>query len=127
MDEGVLVEISRNLHPEKYTRGQIIIEKDKTLEKMLFIAHGRVTIKRADDSSSELGAGDFYGAKLPLYVLWTSSGDAKPIINEPVRALDDVQALVLYATDMESISSKPKSIYKKLCMVTILKKVSSSQ
>ncbi|CAB4301043.1 unnamed protein product [Prunus armeniaca] len=33
MDEGVLVEISGKLHPEKYTRGQIIIEKDKTLER----------------------------------------------------------------------------------------------
>ncbi|BBG97887.1 cyclic nucleotide gated channel 10 [Prunus dulcis] len=122
MDEGVLREISEKLKPEKYTRGEIIINKDETLEMMLFIVDGHVTIEKADDSQSELGAGKFYGEKLPLSVLWTSPSDAKPI-NESVQATDDVQALVLYATDMESIGSKSKSHFKKLCMVTILKNV----
>ncbi|XP_021819170.1 uncharacterized protein LOC110761094 isoform X2 [Prunus avium] len=123
MDEGVLREVSEKLKPEKYIRGQIIIEKDKTLEKMLFILDGRVTIEKTDGSRPKLGAGDFYGGNLLVAPLWTSFGDAKPINDESIEALDDVQALVLYATDMESIGSKSKYHFKKLCMVTILKKV----
>ncbi|XP_034203834.1 cyclic nucleotide-gated ion channel 1-like [Prunus dulcis] len=127
MDKGVLREISEKLKPEKYIPGQIIIEKDKTLEKMFFIVDGHVRIVNATHSMRSLGAGDFYGGELLVPPLGTSSSDAKPIINESVEAIDDVQALVLYATDMESISSKSKSIYKKLCMVTILKQVESFQ
>ncbi|CAB4301041.1 unnamed protein product [Prunus armeniaca] len=123
MDEGVLREISEKLKPKKYTSQQIIIKKDQTLEMMLFILDGRVTIEKTDGSRSELGAGDFYGEQLLVAPLGTSSSDAKPIINESVQTIDDVRALVLCATDMESISLKSKSIYKKLCMVTILKKV----
>ncbi|KAI5346245.1 hypothetical protein L3X38_014124 [Prunus dulcis] len=114
MDEGVLVEITWTLHPEKYTCGQIIIEKDKTLEKMLFIVDGRVAIVNATHSMWAFGAGDFYGdAKLLVAPLRTSSGDAKPIINESVQALDDVQALVLYATDMENLGSSSKRVVSK--------------
>ncbi|CAB4301042.1 unnamed protein product [Prunus armeniaca] len=123
MDEGVLREISEKLKPKKYTPKQIIITKDQTLEMILFILDGRVTIEKTDGSQSELGAGDFYGEQLLVAPLGTFSSDAKPIINESVQAIDDVRALVLCATDMESISLKSKSIYKKLCMVTILKKV----
>ncbi|XP_021819171.1 uncharacterized protein LOC110761094 isoform X3 [Prunus avium] len=123
MDEGVLREISEKLKPEKYTRGKIIIEKDKTLEKMFFIVDGCVRIVNPTHSMRPLGARDFYGGNLLVAPSWTSSGDAKPINEESVEALDDVQALVLYATDMESIGSKSKSHFKKLYMVTVLKKV----
>ncbi|CAB4301040.1 unnamed protein product [Prunus armeniaca] len=50
MDEGVLREISEKLTPKKYTRGDIIINMDKPLEKMFFIVDGHVTIEKTDGS-----------------------------------------------------------------------------
>ncbi|XP_021819153.1 uncharacterized protein LOC110761081 isoform X1 [Prunus avium] len=124
MDEGVLVEISEKLHPEKYTPGQIIIKKDETLQMMLFIVHGHVTIEKTDGSRSEyLGAGDFYGQELLVSPLWTSSSDAKPI-NEFVQAIDDVQALVLSATNVATLGfSSRRSINELRVVVNILQKV----
>ncbi|CAL8124906.1 unnamed protein product [Prunus armeniaca] len=124
MDEGVLVEISEKLHPEKYTPGQIIIKKDETLQMMLFIVDGHVNIEKTDASLLEdLGAGDFYGQELLVSPLWTSSSDAKPI-NESVRAIDDVQALVLSATDMATLGfSSRRSINELRMVVNILQKV----
>lgn len=127
MDEGVLVEISEKLHPEKYTPGKIIINKDETLQMMLFIVDGCVTIDKIDYSQLEhLRPGDFYGEELLVSPLWTSSGDAKPI-NQSVQAIDDVQALVLSATDMATLSfSSRRHINELRMVVTILQKVSSS-
>ena len=103
MDEGVLVEISEKLHPEKYTPGKIIIKKNAPLQMMLYIVDGHLTIERE------------------------YSGDVKPIINESVQAIDDVQALVLSATDMATLSfSSRRHINELRMVVTILQKVSSS-
>ncbi|KAI5346248.1 hypothetical protein L3X38_014127 [Prunus dulcis] len=126
MDEGVLREISEKLKPKKYTPEQIIIEKDQTLEMMLFIVDGRVTIEK-ENSQLQLGAGDLYGEELLVSPLWTSSGDAKPI-NESVRAIDDVQALVISATDMATLGfSSRRSINELRMVVTILQKVPKLQ
>ncbi|KAL6286635.1 hypothetical protein ACE6H2_011025 [Prunus campanulata] len=127
MDEGVLVEISEKLYPEKYIPGQIIINKDETLQMMLFIVDGHVTIEKTDGSRPELGVGDFYGQELLVSPLWTSSSDAKPI-NESVQAIDDVQALVLSARDMENLGfSSRRSIIELRMVVTILQKVPKLQ
>ncbi|XP_034206127.1 cyclic nucleotide-gated ion channel 1-like isoform X3 [Prunus dulcis] len=128
MDEGVLVEISEKLHPEKYTPGKIIINKDETLEMMLFIVDGSVIIEKTDGSQLEhLGPGDFYGEELLVSPLWTSSSDAKPI-NQSVQAIDDVQALVLSATDMATLSfSSRRHINELRMVVTILQKVPKLQ
>ncbi|KAI5346226.1 hypothetical protein L3X38_014105 [Prunus dulcis] len=128
MDEGVLVEISEKLHPEKYTPGKIIINKDETLEMMLFIVDGSVIIEKTDGSQLEhLGPGDFYGEELLVSPLWTSSSDVKPI-NQSVKAIDDVQALVLSAKDMETLSfSSRRHINELRMVVTILQKVPKLQ
>ncbi|ONI24081.1 hypothetical protein PRUPE_2G222600 [Prunus persica] len=128
MDEGVLVEISEKLHPEKYTPGKIIINKDETLQMMLFIVDGRVIIEKTDGSQLEhLGPGDFYGEELLVSPLWTSSSDAKPI-NQSVQAIDDVQALVLFVTDMATLSFSSRRYINELRMVvTILQKVPKLQ
>ncbi|CAL2242603.1 unnamed protein product [Prunus armeniaca] len=129
MDEGVLVEISEKLHPEKYTPGKIIINKDETLQMMLFIVDGHVIIEKTDGSQLEhLGPGDFYGEELLVSPFWTSSSDAKPTINQSVQAIDDVQALVLSATDMATLSFSSRRYINELRMVvTILQKVPKLQ
>ncbi|XP_021801469.1 uncharacterized protein LOC110745654 [Prunus avium] len=89
---------------------------------MFFIVDGRVTIEK-ENSQLQLGAGYLYGEELLVSPLWTSSGDAKPI-NESVRAIDDVQALVLSATDMATLGfSSRRSINDLRMVVTILQKV----
>ncbi|XP_021819160.1 uncharacterized protein LOC110761083 [Prunus avium] len=116
MDEQVLIEISKHLKPKRYTN-QIIIKEDRPLEMMLFVVEGHVIIKKKDCSSEfQLGAGDLYGEKLLVWPSWTSFHGTRPIATESVQAIDDVEALVLLASDMVSIGSRFRSDFNKLGM-----------
>ncbi|KAI5346207.1 hypothetical protein L3X38_014086 [Prunus dulcis] len=118
MDEQVLIEISKHLKPRSYTNNQIIIKEDQPLEMMLFVVDGRVIIKKKDCSSKfQRRAGHLYGEKLLVWPSWTSFHEGtRPIATESVQAIDDVEALVLLASDMVSMRSRFRSDFDKLKM-----------
>ncbi|ONI24077.1 hypothetical protein PRUPE_2G222500 [Prunus persica] len=118
MDEQVLIEISKHLKPRSYTNNQIIIKEDQPLEMMLFVVDGRVIIKKKDCSSKfQRRAGHLYGEKLLVWPSWTSFHEGtRPLATESVQAIDDVEALVLLASDMVSIRSRFRSDFDKLKM-----------
>ncbi|KAH0979833.1 hypothetical protein GBA52_007010 [Prunus armeniaca] len=118
MDEQVLIEISKHLKPKRYTNNQIIIKEDEPLEMMLFVVDGRVIIKKKDCSSKfQRRAGHLYGEKLLAWPSWTSFHEGtRPIATESVQAIDDVEALVLLASDVVSIGSRFRSDFDKLKM-----------
>lgn len=107
VDEKVLKAISKHLQPIKYTNN-VIIQEDEPLQMMLFIVDGFVIVEKRNRSGHlRRGAREYYGEKLLGWPSWLSSFPNKlPSAFESVKAIGDVEALVLTANDMQSVGSR---------------------
>ncbi|XP_004307429.1 PREDICTED: cyclic nucleotide-gated ion channel 1-like [Fragaria vesca subsp. vesca] len=105
MDEEGLKAICEHLEPMKYT-DDIIIEEGEPLQLMLIIVEGVVKIEKSICFSNlQRGAGELCGEELLSWPALISFPDI-PSATESAKAIGDVEALVLMASDMESVGSK---------------------
>ncbi|XP_068316334.1 uncharacterized protein [Pyrus communis] len=101
MDYKVLKEICNHLQPMKYNRTDNIIEKGDPIQ-MLLIVEGRI-----GQEGWVKNAGEIYGEELLAWPFSTSFPDKVPAAaKSPSVITDVVEALVLTASDMESVATK---------------------
>ncbi|XP_040371454.1 uncharacterized protein LOC121051911 [Rosa chinensis] len=109
MKEEVLKAICKRLVPKKYTDMDTITRENDSLKVMIFIVDGTVTIEKRK-VEFQRSAGDFCGERL---LLWPSSAcfpnSQIPSAMETARASGIVEALVLMASDIESVGFQFKS------------------
>ncbi|XP_004308820.1 PREDICTED: uncharacterized protein LOC101307163 [Fragaria vesca subsp. vesca] len=114
LDGLVLKEICGLLQPMKYTKNELIIREDvDSLQMMLLIVEGNISIEKPNHPSSSCGAGELYGEKLLTWPSRTTFPALIPSANESVKAIGDVEALVLTAGDMLSVGFKFGFHFKK--------------
>ncbi|CAN6700237.1 unnamed protein product [Malus baccata var. baccata] len=109
MDEAVLKMICQKFQPKRYTGNEIIIQKGRPLEIMLFIVDGNVLIEKGsnDSDDSERGAGELCGEELLRWPFSTYFRHKNWVATESVKATGVVEALLLEAHDLESIYNQP--------------------
>ena len=96
----------------KYTNDDIIIKEGEPLQLMLIIVEGVVSIEKGNCSSnSQRGAGGLCGEELLFWPALISFPD-KLLATESARAIGDVEALVLMASDMESVGIKFATLFQ---------------
>ncbi|XP_048446501.1 uncharacterized protein LOC103936744 isoform X3 [Pyrus x bretschneideri] len=101
MDYKVLKEICNHLQPMKYNRTDNIIEKGDPIQ-MLLIVEGRI-----GQEGWVKNAGEIYGDELLVWPFSTSFPNKVPAAaKSPSVITDVVEALVLTASDMESVATK---------------------
>ncbi|RXI09054.1 hypothetical protein DVH24_023198 [Malus domestica] len=100
MDDTVLKEICSHLRPMKYNCTDNIIEKGDPIQ-MLLIVEGRI-----GHQGREKGAGEIYGEELLVWPFSTSFRDRATAAKSPFVITDVVEALVLTASNMESVATE---------------------
>ncbi|XP_050119508.1 uncharacterized protein LOC126596155 isoform X13 [Malus sylvestris] len=108
MDEGLLKIIYEKLEHVRYTESEnsFIIQKDKPLEKMVYIVDGFVYIKEGSSSrrGASAGARELCGEELLRWPFSTFFFLREPLLaTESVMATGVVETLVLNASDLRSI------------------------
>ncbi|XP_050119578.1 uncharacterized protein LOC126596155 isoform X14 [Malus sylvestris] len=111
MDEGLLKIIYEKLEHVRYTESEnsFIIQKDKPLEKMVYIVDGFVYIKEGSSSrrGASAGARELCGEELLRWPFSTFFFLREPLLaTESVMATGVVETLVLNASDLRSIYRK---------------------
>ncbi|KAM2006034.1 hypothetical protein ACFX15_001134 [Malus domestica] len=117
MDEGLLKIIYEKLEPVRYTENNFIIQKGKSLEKMVYIIDGFVSIedRSSDDSRRRADVGDLCGEELLRWPFYSYFPHRKPLATESVKAIGVVEALALNAWDLQSIYDQSNIARKELC------------
>ncbi|KAM1069279.1 hypothetical protein ACFX13_001244 [Malus domestica] len=73
MDEGLLKIIYEKLEPVRYFENNFIIQKGNSLEKMIYIVDGFVSIEERSSDDSRRGAGELFGEELLRWPLFLCS------------------------------------------------------
>ncbi|XP_028956539.2 uncharacterized protein [Malus domestica] len=101
MNDEVMKEICSHLRPMKYNRTDNIIDKGNPIQ-MLLIVEGSI-----GQEGWVKDAGEIYGEELLVWPFSTSFPNKVPTAAEsPFVSTDVVEALVLTASDMESVATK---------------------
>ncbi|KAL6294167.1 hypothetical protein ACE6H2_002309 [Prunus campanulata] len=106
MDEQVLKAICHHLKPMKYSKNNLILREGEPLKMMIFIVEGHVAIEKKGGSISLQGARELCGENLLAWPFSTSFPQTLPTATESARAIGDVEALILMASDMKSVVFK---------------------
>ncbi|XP_068328427.1 cyclic nucleotide-gated ion channel 1-like [Pyrus communis] len=106
LDEKVLQEICQHFKPKKFKKNDIIIERGEPRKMMVFIVDGLVRIEKrnSDDTCNDQprGAGDLCGEAL-VGSIFRDQHDTSLLALESVKAIGDVEALVIMAEDLSNI------------------------
>ncbi|KAM1470679.1 hypothetical protein ACFXTH_041227 [Malus domestica] len=111
MDEFELKAICEQFKARKYTNGNIIIEAGKPFEMMVLIVDGLVKIEDCT-CDLQLRGGDLYGQILIPWLSRKYSRGNLLLATKSLVAVGDVEALVLMATDLDSVLHKFTSHFR---------------
>nr|XP_028956518.1 uncharacterized protein LOC103417728 isoform X2 [Malus domestica] len=106
IDEDVFKIICQKLEPVRYTENTFIIQKGEQLDKMVYIVDGFVSVEKRSSVDSRQGAGELFGEELLRLPFSTDFPFTRPLATESVKAIGVVEALALYAHDLQSIYRK---------------------
>ncbi|XP_050119066.1 uncharacterized protein LOC126596155 isoform X6 [Malus sylvestris] len=106
IDEDVFKIICQKLEPVRYTENTFIIQKGEQLDKMVYIVDGFVSVEKRSSVDSRQGAGELFGEELLRLPFSTDFPFTRPLATESVKVIGVVEALALYAHDLQSIYRK---------------------
>lgn len=101
----MLQAICKHLKPESYPANSYIIREQEPLEFMLLIVDGVVKVESSSDASASttLETGDLCGEELVDWVSVPLFPTVLPFSTISVRAMNNVEARVLVASDLCSV------------------------
>ncbi|XP_028956523.1 uncharacterized protein [Malus domestica] len=114
IDEDVFKIICQKLEPVRYTENTFIIQKGEQLDKMVYIVDGFVSVEKRSSVDSRQGAGELFGEELLRLPFSTDFPFTRPLATESVKAIGVVEALALYAHDLQSVLAFQNMDYKVL-------------
>ncbi|KAG5543279.1 hypothetical protein RHGRI_016126 [Rhododendron griersonianum] len=112
MDEQLLDALCGRLEQFLYTEGSFIIWEGKPVDAMLFVMDGKLASSTTNGGSigffniEYLERGDFGGEELLGWALDPHSSTKLPFSTRTVKALSEVEALVLKADDLKIVASE---------------------
>ncbi|XP_050119389.1 uncharacterized protein LOC126596155 isoform X11 [Malus sylvestris] len=114
IDEDVFKIICQKLEPVRYTENTFIIQKGEQLDKMVYIVDGFVSVEKRSSVDSRQGAGELFGEELLRLPFSTDFPFTRPLATESVKVIGVVEALALYAHDLQSVLAFQNMDYKVL-------------
>ncbi|KAG5543287.1 hypothetical protein RHGRI_016131 [Rhododendron griersonianum] len=112
MDEQLLDALCGHLEQVFYTEGSFVMQEGKPVDAMLFVMDGKLASWTANGGSigffsmEYLERGHFGGEELLGWALDPHSSTKLPFSTRTVKALSEVEALVLKADDLKIVASE---------------------
>ncbi|CAL2242602.1 unnamed protein product [Prunus armeniaca] len=114
LDEQVLKAIWKHSKTVKYAATTDIIKENEPIDKMFFIIEGIVKIEVSKDlSSAQLEAGGFFGEELVDWATIAVFPNLLPLSTSSAKAIKDVKARVLLASDLCDVVSLFRDHFRK--------------
>lgn len=119
MDEQLLDALCGHLEQVFYTEGSFVMQEGKPVDAMLFVMDGKLASSTTNGGSigffnmEYLECGDFGGEELLGWALDPHSSTKLPFATRTIKAVSEVEALVLKAEDLKIVASEFRWLHDK--------------
>ncbi|GAV75873.1 cNMP_binding domain-containing protein [Cephalotus follicularis] len=117
MDGTMLDAICERLKPALCTEGTYLVHEDDPVNQMFFIIRGHLDSYTTGGgrigffNTCQIGPGDFCGEELLTWALDPRPGATLPSSTRSVKAISEVEAFALIATDLKYVSSQFRKLH----------------